>query len=265
VFPRYSAEAIPGDAPPAMETKTRLSIGVAGLDALFGGGLLERSVTLVSGSAGIGKSTLALQFALAGAKHNEHAIYASLEEGPAQLIGYATALGLPLEKAVAHGLVETLFLSGNQFRAPQLLTILEAHIREKSARRLVLDGVTHLLARGVPIEELRQLLYELVARLKRLGVTTIFTLESKSIFVTGSITDLDLSPVSDNLVMLRYIHEAGELQPTLSVVKTRGSVHDRGTYAFTIAKGGIRIGARVGAAPTRAEKAKRTKKRSRPR
>src|SRR5690606_39070325 len=53
IFPRYGErEALQGPLPP-LETTRRLPWGVPGLDALCGGGLLERSTTLVSGSAGI--------------------------------------------------------------------------------------------------------------------------------------------------------------------------------------------------------------------
>ena len=244
VFPRYAAEAGGEELPPPIDLEKRLSTGVPGLDALVGGALLRRSVTLVSGSAGIGKSTLGLQFVVEGASHGEPAVYASLEESPAQLVNSAAALELPLRKAVDDGLVELLYLSGSQFRAPQLLTILEDKIKAREATRLVLDGVTHLLTQGFPLDELRQLLYRLVVRLKKLDVTSILTLESKSMFVTGSITDLDLSPVADNLLMLRYAEREGQLEPTLTVIKTRGSEHDRVTYGFTISKGGIHIGGR---------------------
>ena len=244
IFPRYAADERAEEPVPPIDIQRRLSTGVPGVDALFGGALLRRSVTLVSGSAGIGKSTLGLQFVLDGASRGESAVFASLEESPAQLINSAAVLDLGLGKVVADGLVDLLFLSGSQFRAPQLLSILEHKIRERKATRLVLDGVTHLLTQGFPLDELRQLLYRLVARLKRLDVTSIFTLESKSMFMTGSITDLDLSPVADNLLLLRYVQRDDQLVSTMTAVKTRGSEHDPGTYAFAISKGGIHIGGR---------------------
>jgi circadian clock protein KaiC len=242
IFPRYAADERAEVPSPPIDIERRLSTGVPGVDELFGGALLRRSVTLVSGSAGIGKSTLGLQFVLEGASRGESAVYASLEESPAQLINSAAVLEMGLGKAVADGLVELLFLSGNQFRAPQLLSILEDKIRERKATRLVLDGVTHLLTQGFPLDELRQLLYRLVDRLKRLDVTSLFTLESKSMFMTGSITDLDLSPVADNLLLLRYVQREEQLVSTMTVVKTRGSGHDLGTYGFTISKGGVHLG-----------------------
>jgi circadian clock protein KaiC len=60
-------------------------------------------------------------------------------------------------------------------------------------------------------------------------------------FSTDSVTDHDFSPISDNLLMLRYIKTDNGIDPLLTVVKTRGSAHDRGAYIFEIGKGGMRV------------------------
>jgi circadian clock protein KaiC len=70
----------------------------------------------------------------------------------------------------------------------------------------------------------------------------VLTAESKSLYFGDQITERGFSPVADNLLMLRYVANKGELHPSLRVVKTRGSTHDRRTHFFEIGKGGIRIG-----------------------
>ena len=254
IFPRYSAEPAAEKPPPAMETSRRSSSGVPGLDELLGGGLLERSVTLVSGSAGIGKTTLGVQFILEGAKRKEPGLYVALEEGPAQILKTAEALALPLGEAVEKGLAEIVFLSRAHVRANQFLAILTDKIGARRARRLVLDSASHVVTEGLSSEELRQLLYGLAAQFKALDVTSLLTLESQAMYTTDSITDGGFSPVADNIIMLRYAQVPGAIRPTLAVVKTRGSLHDRGTFYFDIAKGGIRIAERIDeATPTRAK------------
>jgi circadian clock protein KaiC len=244
IFPRYTVEGERGEPPP-LDTSKRLASGIGGLDELLGGGLLERSVTLVSGSAGIGKSTLALQFILEGAKRKEPGLYIAMEEGPSQIVKAAESLGLPLGKAVADGLVEMLYLSQEHIQASQLLAILLDRIGAGKIRRLALDSASQVLAEERGHDELRDVLLALVAKFKQLGVTTLLTLESKSLFATDVITDHGFSPVADNIVMLRYVHAPGEIRPTLSIVKSRGSAHDRGTYYYAIAKGGIALDGRV--------------------
>jgi circadian clock protein KaiC len=253
IFPRYG-EGLPDVPPPPIKIGKRLASGVPGLDALLGGGLLERSITLVSGSAGIGKSTLGVQFVLEGATKRRPGLYVSLEEGPEQLIASAEAVGLPLRAAVDDGTVEVLYLSREHILAGQYLSALDDKINSLKAGRLVLDAATHLVAEPTSPDELRHLLYNLVVRFKSLGVTSLVTLEATSLHSTGSVTERGLSPVSDNLVMLRYAQEESRIEPRLIVVKTRGSAHDYGAYAISIGKGGLRVGARAdGAASLRAK------------
>jgi circadian clock protein KaiC len=174
---------------------------------------------------------------------------------------------LPLRAAVAKGLVGILYLSRENVRAGQLLTVLADKIRALDARRLVLDSVNQIGTDGMSQDELRQLLYNLVGRFKTLGVTSLLTLEAASLYSTESVTERALSPIADNLLMARYAKVDDQLAPTLTVIKTRGSAHDRGTYAIAIGKGGIRIGPPVSESPSptnrSAEGAKRSRKKRR--
>jgi circadian clock protein KaiC len=243
VFPRYVGSASSEEFPPSLDVTERLHSGTPGFDELIGGGFLKGSMTLLSGSAGIGKSTFGMQFLLEGARHREPGIYVTLEEGKEQILNSADALELPLRKVVKQGLVEIVYLSRDRVRGAQFLTVLAGKVRERKARRLVLDSVSNIIGDSSPgNDELRQLLYKLAVQFKALGVTTIFTLESKSMFSTDAVTDREFSPIADNLVMFRYLAADRKLEPTVIVVKTRGSEHDRHTHGFEIGKGGIRIG-----------------------
>ncbi|MDB4985404.1 MAG: repair protein RadA, partial [Myxococcaceae bacterium] len=207
------------------------------------GGLLERSVTLVSGSAGIGKTTLGLQFIVEGARQGEPGLIVALEEAPAQILKTAEGLGLPLREATESGLVEIMYLSSEYVRASQFLTLLDDKIRAQKTRRLVLDSVSHMARNGS--EAFRQLLYAMVVRFKSSGVTSILTLEADSLYSTDTVTERGYSPVADNIFLLRYAREAQRMVPTIAVVKTRGSSHDWSVHDFSTGQGGISIGTRA--------------------
>lgn len=256
IFPRYSEE-FAAPVPSPAEQALRVPSGIPGLDDLLRGGLLERSVTLVSGSAGIGKTTLGIQFLLEGTRRKEPVLYVALEEAAEQIVETAEALALPLRGAVESGLAEILYLSREHIRANQFLTILTDRIRARGVRRLVLDSVSHIVTAGVPSEDLRQLLFVLGASFKTLGVTSVLTLESPEMYSTDSVTEGGFSPVADNLVMLRYAQVPGAIRPSLAVVKTRGSEHARATHFFEIGKGGLQIGERAGGAAVKGKKANR--------
>jgi circadian clock protein KaiC len=248
VYPRYEADDDLRAAPQAVTSK-RLATGVPGLDALVGGGLLERSVTLVSGAAGTGKSTLGLQFLAAGARRREPGLYVALEEGAEQLLRGADELGVPLRAAVAEGLVAIKYLSREHVRANQLFTIFSDAIRATKARRLVLDSASRIMTEGLTPEEARHLVHDLAARFRALGVTSLLTLEAKSLTFADLPADRGLSPIADNVLALRYVEAGASLRPTLRVIKTRTSAHDRGTHYLDLARGGLRVGDRLDPGP----------------
>lgn len=259
IFPRYRLEPAIHEPPPPLLTSHRLATGVPGLDELSGGGLLERSVTLVSGSAGVGKTILGLQFLVAGLEQEERGLYVTLEEGSAQTRETAACLGLPLEAAVDEGLVDLLYLPPDGARSSQLLALLDERIRAFGARRVVVDGVSQLAGGGALSEGFRQLLFALVLRFKSLGMTSILTVESGSLYGTDFV-ERGFAAIADNILMLRYRQLPGGIRPTLSVVKTRASAHDFGTYDISISEGGMRVGERIDAALSKTAARERPKK-----
>jgi circadian clock protein KaiC len=241
IFPRFQEQTDPETPPPAIETSKRLPTGVPGLDPLLGGGVLERSVTLASGSAGIGKTTMGVQFILEGTRHREPGLIVSLEESQDQMLASADALGIPLQAAVRDGQVEIVYLSPNFVRGAQFLAILSDRIKGRKVRRLFMDGADQLLLTTQRPDEVRKLLFKLTVLFKEADVTSILTLETSELHSAERVTDQHLSPIADNLLMLRYRRGATELLPTLTVVKTRGTAHDRKAHALTIGRGGLTI------------------------
>jgi circadian clock protein KaiC len=264
VYPRHDIHVDLDAAPASLETHRRLGTGVPGLDALMGGGVLARSATLVSGSAGIGKSTMAMQFVLEGARQGEKGLYISLEEGPHQLAGAAETLELPLKKAMEAGSVHMLYLSRSQVRGAVFPNIVIAALERCGATRLVLDGVGQLLQDEPGHEDLRQLVYALLLMCKRLGVTTWLTLETRSLHAGESVTDQGLSPVADNLIMMRYLDFARGLRPSILVVKTRGSEHAWDAHTLRLGKGGLTVDSVVEVATSGARAPPKAKPKAKP-
>ncbi len=261
VFPRYG-EDLPAEAPPpALEVSIRMSSGIPGLDELMGSGFLKRSVTLLSGSAGVGKSMFGLQFLLEGATRGEPGLYVTLEEGPEQLLASADALGLPLRAVVDAGLVQILYVSREHIRAGQFLTVLADQLKALKAARVVLDAATQMLTEHMAFDEFRHILYKLVVRFKTLDITSVITLESPSLYSTERVTEQALSPIADNLLMLRYKEVEDRLSPMLTIVKTRGSDHNRGTHSISVGKGGMRVGPSVSEPPAPRPRRPASKKR----
>lgn len=261
IYPRYVEER-PLDAPTAtLEPRRRIGSGVPGFDALIGGGLPENSVTLISGSAGSGKTTFAVQFALEGARAGEQALYVTLEEGVHQIRRAAEALKLPVDRAIERGDLELVYLTREEVRSALLFWNLKDRLVGGKVKRLVVDCISHLYNQGMQETEVRKLLYNLFLLTKELGVTSVFTLNARETYSFDAVTENEISPVSDNLVLLRYARTADELRPTVTIVKARGSDHSRRTHPVTVAEGGMRI---AGAAMKAASQAKKASKPPKP-
>lgn len=245
IFPRYGLEARPEIEPPTLAV-TRLSSGVPGLDELVGNGLLRRSVTLLSGSAGIGKTTIGLQYLLEGARHGEPGLYVTTDEGPEQLMASADLLKLPLRSAIKKGLIEIHWVTRERLRTGQFLSVIADRLEALKAQRVMLDASSHMVAEPTMADEMGILLQKLAVRFKTLRVTSLIALEAPQLFSTEFVSGRNLSPIADNVLLLRYQDTGGRLVPTLTVVKTRGSASDRGTFSLVIAKGGLRVGSRIG-------------------
>ena len=200
---------------------------------------MARSATLLSGSPGIGKSTLATQFVLGGPRR-ERGLFVSLEEGPAQVLASAASFGLPMRRAVQTHRVELVYLPPERIRSEQFLAIVATKVAALGARRVVLDGINQL-ADTAHAEDLRNLLHGIVMRLRAQGATALLTFEVKALERTDAVVELGLSPIADNLIMLRYRPSAAGLSPTLTVVKTRASALDRGTHVFHLGPGGVHL------------------------
>jgi len=241
VYPRYGIDPPLPPARPDLDATTRLPSGIPGLDALIGGGLLARSVTLVSGSSGIGKTTMAIQFLLASVAMGETGLYVSLEEGVEQLLAGAASLELPLRDALDRGLIDVLYVSRENIRVGEFLTVLADKLTAGKASRVVIDAITHMIGERFGLDELRHVLYKLAIRFKALHVTSMFTLEAASMFSNEHASERSLSPIADNFLMLRYHDHEGRLDSRLTVVKTRGSEHDHGAHAIAIGPHGVRV------------------------
>lgn len=240
ISPRYRAENVRDTAPrQPLDPGRRVASGICGLDGLLGGGLLEGSTTLVSGSAGTGKSTIALHFALAVRAGGS--LFVSFDEGAAQIAHNARVMSLPVDAALAGGELRIEYLSGNLVRPCQLELKLSELVQESRATRVVLDGIGRLLPAGLPGSDLRNLLHALDRRFKELGVTSLLTLAVPELFRLESAVDRDVASTPDNLVLLRYRQTASELVSTLIVVKSRGTQHDLRTHATRMSRGGFAV------------------------
>ena len=238
VYPRY--EPAPRTTIEACAVG-RLSTGVAGLDPLLCGGLLSGTATLVAGSAGVGKTTLGLQFVYEGAAADEPGAFVSFEESPTRLTCLAAGFGLDLVSLVGDGKLTVLHRSPTTVRFDELMMDLEAAIRERGVRRVVFDSLTDLRMAFSDAEGMREAVYHLADMLDEHGVTALLVTEVPELFGQTYVSTEHLSIIVDGIILMKYLELESEIQRAISVLKMRGTDHDKGIWRYTIDDGGIRV------------------------
>ncbi|MBV9521258.1 MAG: recombinase RecA [Alphaproteobacteria bacterium] len=240
VYPRTESRLARLARPDDVSTE-RMTSGVPGLDAMMMGGLPAGSMTLVLGPSGGGKTTFGLEF-LADSSAAEPGLLFGFFETPKRLVAKAELLGLSLRGLVENGAVEIIHV-------PQIEDILEAAAdrllaaaRRRKVKRLVIDGMRGFQHIAVRPERLSSFFAALTSELRALGITTLVTLEVPEL--VGPVVRapvLDVSPICDNMVMLRYVELRSRLYRLVSILKLRDSDFDATLREFTINSKGIEV------------------------
>jgi circadian clock protein KaiC len=234
VFPRL---ADPIDASAYSLAIERASSGIPALDVMLDDGYWPGATTLVAGPTGSGKTLMGLHFIVSGARRGEPGIIATLQENPTQLQRIAEGFGWSL----AEDGIELLARSPVDLYIDQWVYELLAAIERTNARRVLIDSLGDLAFAAGDETRYREYLYTLVQRCARLGVSLLLTFELPDLFQVTRLSELGVSHVSDNVVLLQYLRQHDAIRRTLTVVKTRASLHQPQVREFTITSEGIRL------------------------
>jgi circadian clock protein KaiC len=216
----------------------RITIGVPALDTMLAGGLRAGSSTVVTGPSGVGKTVMGLHFIYSGAERGERGVIASLQENPTQLSRLISSLGW----SPASPAVEVMYRSPVDIYIDEWVHDLLQAIEHTQARRVVIDGLMDLQMASLDNVRFREFMYSLVQRFSRQGITLLATCEMPEPFGAGNLSELSLSQLSDNVIMLSYYHGRSSWCRSLAVVKARASSHDPAIRQFSIGPDGISIG-----------------------
>jgi len=221
----------------------KLSTGIIGFDQIANGGIPEGRSTLISGTAGSGKTVFALQFVLAGIRDfDQNGVFVTFEETPADLMLNVRSFGWDLESLVASqriGIVDATPEPGEEaittgpYDLSALLARIENAVRRVGARRVILDAIGGLFPQFSDANVVRRELHRIHTGLRQLGVTTLITIER-----TDEDTGLGRFGVeefvADNVIILRNRLDTEKRRRTVEILKFRGATHQKGEYPFTI-------------------------------
>lgn len=237
-----------------------ISSGVPGLDAVLGGGLRGGHLYFVEGAPGTGKTTLGLQFALAGVRRGEVCLFVALAETIPEIEQLAGSHGWDLDGLVVRDLAE----SGQMARASLLFDLSEVALEERvqalleeieslKPQRLVLDALLGGgLQRGTSTALIGPAGCGKSTLACTLGLAATARGERAVYYLFDELVEtfrsraasqaLDLSYLADAVIAQRYFEAKGHLRYAISVLKKRYGDHERTIREYQIGTGGIRLG-----------------------
>jgi len=221
----------------------RVDLGIEGLDEMVQGGVPERSLLVVMGAAGTGKTTFGLQFLQRGLADGERGVFIALEETRDAVLDAATEKGWAFDDHIQNGDLTIVDLDPIEM-ANSLASIrndLPRLVEEFGAERLVLDSVSLLEMMYDEQAERRTEIFDFTKSLKRSGVTTMLTSEASEDNPYASRHGI-IEYLTDAVFLLRYVRsETQETRLAVEIQKIRNANHSRETKPYEITSSGISV------------------------
>ncbi len=225
----------------AMPQAGRLPSGVHGFDKLVQGGFKEKSINLIVGGPGSGKTIFAMMFLVEGFKKGEPGIYVTFEERKEKLYNDMCSFGWDLEAYEKKGLFTYLEYTPEQVRRVLVEGggAIDSLITKTKAKRLVLDSVSSfalLYKEELAKKEAALALFEMI---DRWGCTALLTAQDTS-FNSAEVSSA-LEFEVDSIILLYHDKKDGVRVRGLEILKMRGTRTPNVTYSISLDMGGISV------------------------
>ncbi|MFN7210227.1 MAG: circadian clock protein KaiC, partial [Aggregatilineales bacterium] len=219
----------------------RISSGNAQLDQMCGGGFFRDSIILVSGATGTGKTLVATTFLAGGVAQGERCLLFAFEESREQLFRNAIGWNVDFPRMEADGLLRVIAEYPEISGLEDHLLRIKSEISAYRPTRVAIDSLSALERVGTQ-RGFREFVIDLTSFIKHQEIAGLFTATTPHLLGGTSITEAHISTITDSIILLRYVEYYGEMRRGLTVLKMRGSIHDKDIREFTIDSTGMHIG-----------------------
>lgn len=207
-------------------TRETVSSGVPSLDDLLGGGIDRGTATLLVGPPGTGKSTIALQYAIAAARRGDHAAVFTFEESRALMRDRARGLGIPFDEGPAPGRIMVRQIDPAEVLPGQFADLVRRSVEADGARIVVVDSLNGYMNAMPEERALTVQLHELLSYLNNHGVVTFLVAAQAGMIGPNMRSMVDASYLADAVILLRLFEHNGSVKKAISVMKKRSGPHE---------------------------------------
>ena len=215
--------------------------GVEALDALMGGGPLRGTSTLITGPAGTGKTTIALQYLAAACRRDEPCVLYQFDERVGTLLARARAMDMDLDSHLESGCLRIQQIDPAEVSPGEFAHMILDEVERRGARVVVIASLNGSLAAMPQEDHLILQLHELLSYLSQQGVVT-FLINPQHGLVGTMTSSLDISFIADAVMLLRFFEAQGRLRKAISVLKNRAGRHEDAIRELRVDAHGVRVG-----------------------
>ena len=219
----------------------RITSGNQELDTMCGGGWFKGSIILVSGATGAGKTLMATEFIGGGIRNGEKCLLFAFEESREQLFRNALGWGVDYEQMEREGKFKMICRYPETMGLESHFVQMKEEIEQFKPARVAIDSIS-ALERVSNYKGFREFLLTLNTLFKEQGITTLCTATTTNLIGSESITESHVSTNTDLIILLRYVEVYGEIKRGLTVLKMRGSSHNKDIREFEIDDKGMHLG-----------------------
>jgi circadian clock protein KaiC len=217
-----------------------ISTGVPDLDAMLGaGGYYRGTSVLLSGTAGMGKTSFATALARSVCARGERALLFAFEESAEQIVRNMRSIGIDLRPHLDSGLLRIVAQRPFLYGLEMHLVSMHKEIKQFRPAVVIVDPISNLIAAG-NTREVNAMLTLLIDFLKTEGITGFFTVLTEN---SGHLeaTEVGISSIIDTWMLVRDIELSGERNRGLYVLKARGMNHSNQIREFILSAEGIKL------------------------
>jgi circadian clock protein KaiC len=222
-------------------SRLRVTSGNTDLDELCAGGFFRDSVILVSAATGTGKTLVCTEFIGGGASVGERCLLLGYEESHDQLFRNAIGWGRDFAEMERQGLLRVRCLYPEAMSLEDHLLRIKRDIEEFEPGRVALDSLSALERIATP-RGFREFVIDLTSFIKEREIAGLLTVTTRALLGGESVTESHIASTTDSIILLRYVELDGEMRRGITVLKMRGSAHDKQIREFSIDDVGMHIG-----------------------